>query len=62
MPWTEYALETAGAFAHVRSIDVQGASDPSWDRFTQCVVGGVQDAVFEPGGATSNFALHMEVP
>jgi len=55
-------LETLDAFSHVRAITVTGAKDPSWDRFTQCVIGGVQDAVFEATTTTSNFALHIDVP
>ena len=55
-------LETVDAYSHVRAIEIAGAEAPSWDRFTQCVVGGVQDAVFQPTESTSNFALHMDVP
>ena len=52
----------AGDFSHGRAISVANATAASWDRFTQCVVGGVQDAVFEPVTKEGNFALHMDVP
>jgi len=55
-------LEPTGPFSRVTAVEVTGATDPSWERFTQCVVGGVQDAVFEAVASTSNFALHMDVP
>ena len=55
-------LEPTGDFSRVTALEVTGAKDPSWGRFTQCVVGGVQDAVFDTVASTSNFALHIDVP